>query len=409
MAETPVPQLVFRDVAEALKCFGCGGRDIAIPGPLPDAGNDFDWRVRDYDGFRQFMLEELAARFPERTRWTPADMEVVIVEILAAVLDQLSDMSDRVFAEAYLETARRPDSVRRLLALIAYDAPAEADALNQIEIDESTPQEDANALLDAFWTRNPYAMDQARQAGPRAIRTQHRMVTVEDYAERMEDHPLVLRAHAWTEWTGSWETISVAIIPWDTTLSLDMPVPQETGGLSAPEAARRSRLKEEIERFNERRRIPVPVWERDPTIRTVIRPYLDLYRMTGQEVILHDAVPVGITIIVSIVVQANYFRSEVAAAAGEALGKGPGGFFEPGRLRFGEDLFASDLVAALMRLDGVENVCLIRFKRTGSQFPDQSDSGRIVLEGLELAVCDSDRGRMERGYLAIKTHGGHGA
>ena len=408
MAETPVPKLVFCDLAERLKCFGCGLREISPPRPLPDAGNDFDWRVRDYDGFRQLMLEELAARFPERTRWTPADMEVVIVEVLAAVLDQLSDMADRVFAEAYLGTARRPASVRRLLALIAYDAPAEARALNQIKTDNSTSPECASALLDAFWARNPYAMDQARQAGPRAIRTQHRMVTVEDYAERMEDHPLVLRAYAWTEWTGSWETINVAIIPWDTKLSLDIPVPQETDGLSAPEAARRKRLKEEIERFNKLRRIPVPVWERNPTIRTVIRPYLDLYRMTGQEVILHDAVPVGITIILSIVVKANYFRSEVATAAAQTLGKGPGAFFEPGRLRFGEDLFASDLVAALMSLDGVENVCFIRLKRTGSQFPDQSDSGHIVLDGFELAVCNSDPQRMERGYLVIKTHGGHG-
>lgn len=409
MAETPVPQLVFRKSADQPICYGCSTRVISIPGPLPDAGDDFDWRVRDYDGFRQFMLEELAARFPERTRWTPADMEVVIVEILAAVLDHLSDMADRVFAEAFLETARRPDSLRRLLALIAYDAPAEADALDQIEIDETTPLPKANALLDNFWARNPYAMDQARQAGPRAIRTQHRMVTVEDYAERMEDHPLVLRAHAWTEWTGSWETINVAIIPWDTTLALDLPVPQTAGDPDTPENVRREQLKKEIERFNERRRIPIPNWGLKPTVRTVLRPYLDRYRMTGQEVILRDAVPVGVTIILSIVVKRNYFRSEVAAAAAQALGKGLGAFFEPGRLRFGEDLFASDVVAALMRLDGVENVCLIRFKRTGSQFTDQSDSGRIVLEGLELAVCDSDPDHMERGYLVVNTHGGHGA
>ena len=89
-------------------------------------GDDFDWLVRDYDSFRRFMLEELAARFPERTRWTPADMEVVLVEVLAAVLDQLSDMLDRVATESYLETARRPETVRRLLALIGFDAATAA-------------------------------------------------------------------------------------------------------------------------------------------------------------------------------------------------------------------------------------------------------------------------------------------
>ena len=40
--------------------------------------------------------EELAARFPERRRWTPGDLEVVMVEVMAALLDQLSDMADRV-------------------------------------------------------------------------------------------------------------------------------------------------------------------------------------------------------------------------------------------------------------------------------------------------------------------------
>jgi hypothetical protein len=91
---------------------------VTLPGPLPGVGDDLDWKARDYDRIRIFMMEELAARFPERTRWTPADIEVVIVEVLAAALDQLSDMTDRVASEAYLETARRPESVRRLLKFI---------------------------------------------------------------------------------------------------------------------------------------------------------------------------------------------------------------------------------------------------------------------------------------------------
>ena len=57
------------------------------------------------------LLEELAARFPERPNWAPADMEVVLVEALAVVLDQLADMQDRVQAEAFLETAHHNASV----------------------------------------------------------------------------------------------------------------------------------------------------------------------------------------------------------------------------------------------------------------------------------------------------------
>lgn len=406
MAVTPVADLHFFEPGERGACHGCAERRIAIPAPLPDPGDDFDWRVRDYDGFRRFMLEELAARFPERTRWTAADMEVVIVEALAAILDQLSDMTDRVFAEAYLETARRPDSVRRLLSMIGYDAAAEADALDQIDIDAGTPVDETNARLEQFWSRNPHAMDTARKAGPRAIRTQHRMVSTDDYAERMEDHPLVLRAHASTRWTGAWQSVFVAVIAWDTALMLDDAVPQPAGDPDSPEFVRRERLINDIEAFNERRRIEVPDWTLNPSLRTVLRPYVDLYRMTGQEVILEDAVPVGIAIVISVIVNRNYFRSEVRAAVAATLGTGAGGQFEPGRLKFGEDLFASDIIAAVMALDGVDNTCLIRFKRAGNEFPDESASGRIRLEGLELAVCDNDPLRPERGYLTIQVSGG---
>ena len=54
-------------------CPDCGRRHVELPPVLPTIGDDFDWDLRDYDGFRLFMLEALAARFPERHRWTPAD------------------------------------------------------------------------------------------------------------------------------------------------------------------------------------------------------------------------------------------------------------------------------------------------------------------------------------------------
>lgn len=404
MADTPETVLIFQQ-----GCPDCGQRTVELPQALPQPGDDFDWTARDFDGFRRFMLEELAARFADRRRWTPADMEVLIVEVLAAILDQISDMADRVFAEAYLETARRPDSVRRLLSMIGYDAVAVADALDQIDVEPKTPDIEAFAMLESFWADHPYEMERARAAGPLAVRTQHRMVTVEDYAERLEDHPLVSRAVAWSIWTGAWSTINVAVILWDTTLDLDAKVPDPDEADSTPIEQRLRRLRDDIDRFHEERRLPVPDWAGEPTARTVLRPYLDAYRMAGQEVLLRDAAPVGITIIVSLVVDPNYFQSEVRTVAEQALGRGPGGFFEPGRLRFGEDLFASDLIAALMALDGVQNVCLIRFKRTGLRNPDQSETGRIVLEGLEIAVCDNDPAQPHRGYFAIRTHAGRQA
>ena len=114
MANSPPVELHFRGT-----CPDCGVREVHLPAPLADVGDDFDWQVRDYNSFRMFMLEELAARFPERKRWTPADLEVALIEVMATILDQLSDMMDRVAAEAYLETARRPETVHQLLNFIA--------------------------------------------------------------------------------------------------------------------------------------------------------------------------------------------------------------------------------------------------------------------------------------------------
>ncbi|MEA2563873.1 MAG: hypothetical protein QOH06_5377 [Acidobacteriota bacterium] len=375
MAEEPGVQLTFPG-----GCPDCGDRLVALPQALPAVGDDFDWRVRDYDGFRLAMLEELAARYPERTRWTPADLEVVIVEVLAAVLDQLSDQLDRVTSEAYLETARRPESVRRHLSLLGYDAERIAVARGQIEAGES--------LVD-FWFENPSAMDEARREGPRSIHQQHRMVTAGDYALRLEEHPLVLRAQATVRWAGSWTTVEVALVLFDDE-PLDAPVPAS--------------LATEVKRFHEERGIPLPAGA--PSIRTVLTAYVDAYRMVGQEVVLIDAVRVPVTFALSVRVASNYFQSEIRRALGDVLGTGSSGFFRPGRLRFGEDLRAGDLIAAAMALDGVESVCLNRFRRLGNQFADQVASGRIVLSGIEVAICDNDAAKPDRGYYRLTLHGG---
>lgn len=410
MAQTPVADLTFSVFA----CPDCGERNFSLPGPLPDIGDDFDWTARDFDGLRRFMMEELAARFPERQRWTPADMEVVLVEMLAATLDQLSDMTDRIAHEATLESARHPASVRRLLSFIGYDAMSAAFASGDIAIDPIAERDEAKTALEQFWLDEPHTMDRARIEGPARVYDQNRMVTIDDYALRADDHPLVLRAKSASAWTGSWESISVAVILADTAWRLDsaFPHPDDPDIIAlTPEPKRRAeerieRLRRKTEAYHKEIGLAVPLWDTHPTLRGLIRPLIDVYRMAAQPVDLIDAVPVGIAIVVSLVVRPTYFRSEVRRAAEAALGNGPGGFFEPGRLGFGEDLFAGDLIAMLMGLDGVENVCLIRFKRVGDSNPDVAETARIQLDGLELAVCDNDRSKLERGYFQIRLNGG---
>jgi hypothetical protein len=141
-------------------------------------------------------------------------------------------------------------------------------------------------------------------------------------------------------------------------------------------------------------------------VRSLLRHYIDDYRMLGQELQLVAAVEVGILLSLSVQVDRNYFQSEVRHAVEKALGTGPEGFFAAGRLRFGEDLWAGDLFETLMALDGVDNVCLNRFKRIGDRYADASDHGRIALDGLEVAVCDNRADAPERGYYLLRLHGG---
>ena len=377
-------------------CPDCGRRQVTLPQVLPEVGDDFDWDLRDHDGFRLFMLEELAARFPERRRWTPADVEVALAEVLAYQLDKLSDMLDRVAAEFTLESARRPETVRRLLSLIGYDALRLARDLTEPPFDRPPAAGDTRSdieRLEQYWLDHPERMDRARLAGPRAIRSQRRMVTLEDFATRLAEHPLVERAHAWEAWGGSWQVIHIAVIP---TLRRDL---DATGAW--PQA-----LIDATEHFHTERELALPAMSAGPSLRTILLPYVEAYRMAGQAVELARAVEVGVVLALSIQVADNHYQSEVRDAVAQALGTARGGFFAPGRLRFGEDLWASDIVQTLTALSGVTNVCLNRFKRLGDRFPDQASSGRIALDGLEVAICDNLPNQPARGYFRLALHGG---
>jgi len=391
MASNPEVELRYEE-----NCDDCGLRQAQLPRSLPALGDDFDWDLRDYDGFRLFMLEELAARFPERQRWTPADLEVVLVEAIAAIMDQLSDTLDRVSTEAYLESARRPESVRRLLLLIGYDALGLRQRQQLPPFDQRGPESttaEAIERLEQYWLDHPEAMEQDRKEGPRNIHRQRRIVSLEDFVTRLEEHPLVERAQAAEAWSGSWSIIQVAIIPWRRT-DLDLAQSFSDG------------LWERLEQFHAERDLYLPQRDSDPSTRSVLRHYLDDYRMLGQQVQLIPAQEVGLMLSLSVRVSPHYFQSEVRRALEQALGSGPGGFFEPGRLRFGQDVWAGDLFETLMQLDGVDNLCLNRFKRIGGRFPDRSDSGHIELSGLEVAVCDRDSDAPERGYYYLRLHGG---
>ena len=105
LSTTPI---IFADELEA-------GRTAPGPAPPeePAPSGTTDYRVKDYDRFRQLLLDRMAVQVPEWRERNPSDLGVEIVELLAYAADRLSYYQDAVAGEAYLETARRRVSVRR--------------------------------------------------------------------------------------------------------------------------------------------------------------------------------------------------------------------------------------------------------------------------------------------------------
>lgn len=361
-------------------------RKVDLPAPLPEIGDNFDWQQRDFDSFRLAMWDELQDRFPERKRWTSGDVETVLIEVLATVLDQFSDMADRISAEATLESARKTESVLKWLDFIGY-SPFEI----RPELDN-----DLEKLLQLY-REKPHEMERDRLRGPAAIRRQRRMVSSRDYGVRLEEHPLVQRTQTRLFWNGSWLEIHITVGLWND-WRLDHQL--MTDNYQLPK-----RRKDDVESFHKRYQLRELDLEQKPTIRELLSDYLRSFRMTGQPVQLVDVIPVGVFIGVCVSIRHNYFQSEVRREVERALGRGPDGFFRTGRLAFGQDIQLSDIYESLMLLDGVENVVLEQFGKSGTNADivvDGKASQKIEMMDDELAVCNLKG----RGCLDIRLLGG---
>ena len=83
-------------------------------------GPEIDYLAKDYQGFRRLMLDRLSLLAPGWTERSPADIGVMLVELLAYAADNLSYRQDAIANEAYLATARQRISVRRHARLVDY-------------------------------------------------------------------------------------------------------------------------------------------------------------------------------------------------------------------------------------------------------------------------------------------------
>ena len=102
---------------------GCFTNDCAPdwePGRARPAVPVIDYLAKDYDSFRHTMIAAMMERVPGWQPSSEADVDQVLIDLFAAVADELSDYQDRVMNEAYLATTRSRISLARHARLMDY-------------------------------------------------------------------------------------------------------------------------------------------------------------------------------------------------------------------------------------------------------------------------------------------------
>jgi len=98
--------------------FDCKSAKVCPTESLPEP--HIDYLAKDYASFRSLILDRLSVIMPDWRERSPADLGLVLTELLAYVGDYLSYYQDAVATEAYLTTARKRVSVRRHARLLDY-------------------------------------------------------------------------------------------------------------------------------------------------------------------------------------------------------------------------------------------------------------------------------------------------
>lgn len=117
----------------------CAAPAPACPPPEPLAV-PVDYLAKDFGSFVQALSKFSAQRYPAWHERSEADVGAVVMEVLAAMADELSYFQDRVAGESLLGTATQPLSLLHLARLVDYEpAPATvARVLLQLEVTAGT-------------------------------------------------------------------------------------------------------------------------------------------------------------------------------------------------------------------------------------------------------------------------------
>lgn len=91
-----------------------------------------DYVTKDYEGFRQLMIDLIPKYMPEWTDTSQSDFGIGLIELLANGLDILSYYQDKNFNEAILPTAKTRKSVVNLCKMLGYELAHQTPAIHKI-------------------------------------------------------------------------------------------------------------------------------------------------------------------------------------------------------------------------------------------------------------------------------------
>lgn len=134
------------------------------------SNQNFDYITKDYEAFRQIMLDKLGILLPEYTDRSQTDAGIVLIELMSMGLDILSYYQDSLANEVYLSTAQLRSSLLKWCYLLDY-YPREA-----------TPAR----LKQVFVLTSPQATNYTVPAGT-IVKTQGSNEETTIYFETLED------------------------------------------------------------------------------------------------------------------------------------------------------------------------------------------------------------------------------
>lgn len=101
---------------------GCFNSNCAPPATGEDAAAEpvIDYMARDFESFKHVLIGAMRDRVPGWEPTSEADLDQVLIDLIAADADELADHQDRVMNEAYFGLARKRVSLARHARLMDY-------------------------------------------------------------------------------------------------------------------------------------------------------------------------------------------------------------------------------------------------------------------------------------------------